>query len=111
MNLFKLYNKKGEGFLDNWVEIFFLILLIIGFVISVSIGSAFFSYVVIFLFGLMAGRFLQLRKNMVPFYLVVLGLLVGYILGSRYGNWKIIIFCFLLGTAISWYAHEKEYLR
>ncbi|MBD3313375.1 hypothetical protein GF345_02950 [Candidatus Woesearchaeota archaeon] len=104
-------NRRAEGFLDKWVELFFFTLLIIGFIISLSIGSAFFSYIVIFLFGLMSGRLLQLRKNMVPFYLIVLGLLIGYLLGSRYGNWKIIVFVFIIGTSISWYAHEKEYIR
>ena len=104
-------SRKGFEFMDKWVELFFFIVLIIGFIVSISLGSAFFSYVVIFLFGLMGGRFLQLRKGIVPFYLIVLGLLIGYILGSRYGNWKIIVFCFIIGAAISWYAHEKEYIR
>ncbi len=104
-------NKKGFEFLDKWVELFFFILLVIGFIVSINIGSAFFSYIVIFLFGLMAGRFLQLRKNIFPFYLIVLGLLIGYLLGSRYGNWKIVVFVFIIGAAVSWYVHEKEYIR
>ncbi|MCX6706521.1 MAG: hypothetical protein NT001_00040 [Candidatus Woesearchaeota archaeon] len=104
-------NKKGFEFLDKWVEIFFVILLIIGFIVSISIRSAFFSYVVIFLFGFMSGRFLQIRKNMVPFYLVIFGLLIGYMLGSTYGSWKVILLCFIIGTSISWYLHEKGYLR
>ena len=104
-------NKKGFNFLDKWAELFFFIMLVIGFIVSVIIGSAFFSYVVIFLFGLMAGRFLNLRKEFFPYYLIVLGLLIGYIIGSRYGNWKVTLFLFIMGIAISWYLHEKEYIR
>ncbi len=108
----KPLEKKGViNILTSWVELGFLILLIIGFFISLNIGSAFFSYIIIFLFGLMAGRFLQQRKAAFPFYLIVLGLLVGYILGAKYGSWKTIVFLFALSTVISWYAHDKGYVR
>ena len=106
-----LKGKKGFSFLDKWAEFFFLILLIIGFIVSISIGSAFFSYIVVFLFGGMAGRFLNYRKMLFPFYLVVIGLLIGYILGSRYGNWRLNLFFFIAGAAISWYLHGKGILR
>lgn len=104
-------SKKGFSYLDKWAELFFLVLLIVGFVISVSVGSAFFSYVVVLLFGLMAGRFLNYRKSMFPFYLVILGLLVGYILGSRYGNWRLNLFFFVVGAAVSWVLHSKKILK
>lgn len=106
-----MMSKKGFSFLDKWVEFFFVVLLVIGFVVSVSIGSAFFSYIVMFLFGIMVGRFINYRKKTFPFYLVILGLVIGYILGSRYGSWKIILFCFVLGAAISWYLHETKILK
>lgn len=106
-----LKNRKGISFLDKWAEFFFMVLLIVGFIVSISIGSAFFSYIVIFFFGAMAGRFLNYRKMFFPFYLVVVGLLIGYILGSRYGNWRVNLFCFIAGTAISWYLHGKGILR
>ena len=105
-------NKKGViNILRNWVELVFLILLIAGFLFSINIGSAMLSYLIIFLFGLMAGRFLQQRKSSFPFYLIVLGLVIGYVLGSKYGNWKTIIILFVLGTVISWYAHDKKYIN
>ena len=103
--------KKGVNFLDKWVEFFFLVLLFIGFFVSLSIGSAFFSYLVILLFGGMAGRFLSFRKKMLPFYLVIIGLLIGYILGSRYGEWRVNLFMFIIGMSISWYLHEKLILK
>lgn len=104
-------DRKGIEFLDQWVEFFFLMVLIIGFVVSVSIKSAFLSYVVIFLFGVMAGRFLNYRKRMFPFYLIILGLLLGYIIGSRYGLWKVNLFCFIVGAVISWYVHDKKLIK
>lgn len=103
--------KKAINFDETWVELFFIILLIIGFLISVSLGSAFFSYIVIFLCSFMAGRFLNLRKVSFPYYLIVLGFLIGYLLGTRYGNWKITLFVFALGFGISWYVHEKKLMR
>lgn len=106
-----LKNKKGFSFLDRWAEFFFLVLLIVGFVVSVAIGSAFFSYVVVFLFGAMAGRFLNYRKAWFPFYLIILGLLIGYIIGSRFGNWRLNLFFFIVGAAISWYLHDKGILK
>ena len=109
MRLWK--SKKGLDVLDQWAEFFFLILLIVGFVVSVSVGSAFFSYIVVLLFGLMSGRFLNYRKSMFPFYLVILGLLVGYILGSRYGNWRLNLFFFIVGMAVSWVLHSKKILK
>ncbi|MFC1753416.1 hypothetical protein ACFL96_08490 [Thermoproteota archaeon] len=109
----KMNKKAAWQFLDRWVELFFFILLIIGFVVSVAIGSAFLSYVVVSLFGLMAGRFLHLRKSIFPFYLVVLGLLIGYTIGAsaRHSDWRVVILCFIIGAAISWFVHEKEYIR
>lgn len=106
-----MLGKKSMQFYESWVELFFIILLILGFLLSVSLGSAFFSYIVIFLSAMMAGRFLNLKKVSFPYYLIVLGFLIGYMLGSRYGNWKITIFVFILGFSLSWYLHEKRIWR
>lgn len=110
MGLFR--NKKGVLDIgERWVELGFLVLLVIGFIISILLGSAFFSYIVIFLSGMMFGRMLQIRKSQFPYYIIVLGFLLGYILGTRYGNWKIILFLFILGTILSFYLHEKKIIR
>ena len=102
---------KPFDFYERWAELFFVILLVVGFVISIIAGSAFFNYIIIFLCGVMAGRVLQVRKGRVPYYLIVFGFLIGYVLGKRYGNWRVIIFLFIIGTVISFYLHEKEYIR
>jgi hypothetical protein len=104
-------SKKSYEFLETWVELFFFVLLVIAFIISVSLGSAFFTYIVILLLGLMAGRFLQKRKKQFPFYLVILGGLIGFVLGTRYANWKVTVFLFIVGVSISFYVHEKGYLK
>jgi len=107
----KIWNKKGQNILDTWPEILTVVLLIIGFFVSISLGSMVFTYIVISLIGFMAGRFLRYRKTAFPFYLIIFGLLLGFVLGARYGNWKVMIFLFALFTAISWYLHEKKILK
>lgn len=69
------------------------------------------SYVVIFLFGLLAGRLMYYRKYSFPFYIIGFALLLGYVLGTRYGQWKLVILFFLLGSAASYYAHAQGWLE
>ena len=104
-------NKKGLNLLTTWVEVVAFILLVIGFILSIFMGSAFMSYVVILLFGVMAGRVIFFKRTSFPVYVIGMGFLFGYLLGSRYGKWKIILFCFLSGIVISYYLHKKEYGR
>ncbi len=94
-----------------WVELACFVVLVIGFVFSIMLQSAFTSYVVILLFGLLAGRFLYYRRHGFPFYLIGMALLLGYVLGTRYGDWKLVILFFLLGAAASYYMHAEGYLE
>lgn len=94
-----------------WVEFVCFVVLIIGFLFSITLKSAVISYVVIFLFGLLAGRMIYYRKYSFPFYLIGFALLLGYVLGSRYGQWKLVILFFLLGSAVSYYAHAQGWLE
>ncbi|MFC1690989.1 hypothetical protein ACFL0W_02300 [Nanoarchaeota archaeon] len=94
-----------------WVQIFFVALVIVGLLLSFIPGSAFFNYMVILVVSFMAGRFLNYRKKYFPYYLVIFGLLIGYLLGVRYGSWKVVLFLFVLGFSVSWYLHEKRILK
>jgi len=106
-----LESKKGIEMVDQWVELLMFTLLIISFALSVSIGSLVFNYIVVFIFGLMSGRFLYYRRKTFPFYLIVFGGIVGYLIGVRYGSWKMTLFLFIVGTTISWYLHSKRIIR
>ena len=103
--------KRGMWFSENWAEFFFFCLLVFGFLFSLSLQSAKLSYVMIILFGLMCGRFLSQRKKGLPFYLIVFGFLIGFILGARFASWKLLVFLFLLSSVASFVLHNKGYLH
>ena len=112
-------NKKamvdiGTILWKQWAETFFIILILLGFLVSISIESALLNYIVIFCAGLMAGRTIFKKKGrqpLFPFFLIIVGFLLGYMLGSFEFSKKIITFLFILGTIISYYIHKKEYIK
>ena len=109
----KLGKKATIEMFDVWAEYFFFILLIMGFFVALIAGSAAISYIVVFLCGMMAGRLIYQKKEKVifPYYLILVGFLIGYILGSRFGNKSVLITLFLAGSFISYYIHEKGILH
>ena len=98
---------------DYWVELLALALLIVGFVVSLSSGSAVISYAVIFLSGMILGRLWYKFRNTlkIAWVIVILGFLAGFMLGSRYGNRTVITVFFISGFLISYIIHEKELVR
>lgn len=100
-------------FFKNWAEVIFFILLIIGFLFSLAAPSAVFSYMIIFVTGMMGGRLIySRRKSMVfPYLLILVGFLVGYLIGSQYGNWLITTVLFVLGSILSYYLHEQGWIK
>jgi len=115
----KKLNKKamadiGTIFWKQWAEVFFIILLMIGFLISISIKSPAMNYAVIFLAGMMAGRLIYEKKGKQPvfaFFLIIVGFLFGYMLGSFNFNRKLIVFFFIVGAVVSYQIHKKGYLK
>lgn len=115
--------KYGEGlgqrgkmtafFFRNWVEVIFFILLIIGFLFSLAAPSAVLSYLIIFFAGMSGGRLIYSRKKSMvfPYFLVIIGFLVGYLIGARYGNWLVITLLFVLGSILSYYLHEQGWIK
>ena len=96
---------------SHWPEYVFFVLLIIGFVVSLAAGSAFISYTVVFLCGMMAGRLIYYRHErphlQFPYYLILAGFIIGYTLGTRFGNWMILITLFIVGGYVSYYLHSR----
>jgi len=99
----------GDFYFGSWAELFFFILLVIGFFLSLLAPSAVVSYLMIFALGMMAGRLIYERKHKLqfPYYLIIVGLLIGYLLGAYYGNKKIILTLFVLGMMISYTLHNR----
>ena len=101
---------------ERWTEGFFIALIIIGFVLSVFIKSAFISYLIVFVAGLLAGRSIAVlirKKNIFPYVLIILGFLIGYLIGSIAINISrvLIIIIFLIGSVLSYYICKKGYLK
>ncbi len=105
-------NKKAD-FAYNWVEYLFIVLLIIGFILALKVGSAVMAYIIISLCGLMSGRiFYRIRnKPQFTFYVIIIGFLLGYLLGSYYGNKKLILMFFVLFNIISYFIYKKGYIK
>ncbi|MBW2988997.1 hypothetical protein KY358_01625 [Candidatus Woesearchaeota archaeon] len=99
--------------MGNWVEFIAFILLVTGFVFSLLAPSAVLSYMIIFVVGMMAGRWIYARKKtmVLPYALTILGFLIGYLLGSRYGNWLATTVLFVLGAIFSYYLHEQGFIK
>ncbi len=106
-------SRKNGAWWGEWVESFFVVLLIIGFLIAVFAQSVLLNYVIIFLCGLFVGRLMYEEKKTFkfPIYLIIAGFLFGYIIGSYYSDWKMIILIFVVGAIISYYIHYKKYLK
>lgn len=101
--------------LYNWMEYLFLVLLIIGFFLSLSAGSAVITYTVIIFIGILAGRAIyENRKGLnFPVVIIIIGFILGYIFGAwitRYGNAKVIVLLFIISYAISYYAHQRKWI-
>jgi len=110
--------KTKRGVLDMmsmWVEYVALIVLFIGFFISMLSGSAFLSYLIIFLSGLLTGRILFQQRKALPFkyYILMFVFLLGYILGTNFsfGSRKVIIIVFILSNVLSYYIHDRGYIK
>lgn len=108
-------NKKANvSFLENWVEIVAAILLVVGFILALFSRSAVISYFVILAAGAMLGRWWVRYKTKgvrLPIIIITLGFLIGFLLGSFYGDKRVMIIFFLIGIITTYYLHTKGYLR
>ena len=114
--MIKSKKAAGEMFWIAWAEMFFILLIIIGFIISIVIRNAVLSYIVIIAVGLMAGRLIGLRirkKPLFPYFLIVLGFLIGFLLGTFTINVNriLLIIVFIIAGVASYYIHKKGYIK
>lgn len=100
-------------FYKNWMELFFLILMIIGILIALSAPSAVISYIIIFLAGMFAGRLLYERKNKIqfPYFMIIAGFVIGYLIGVYYGSRRVVIALFVIGAILSYKLYDKKILK
>lgn len=100
-------------FWEDWAEVIGFFLLIIGFFLATLAGSAVISYTVITLSGLMGGRiWYRIKENLkTPWVIILFGFLVGFVLGSFYGDKKIIVLLYVVGIAVSYWLHLEGYVK
>lgn len=103
----------ADFYYKNWAEVLFFILLVIGFLVALFAPSAVVSYIVIFISGLIAGRLIYDRKGkgMFPYFLIIIGFFIGYLLGAYRGEREIMSVLFVLGALIGYYIYDKGILR
>ena len=108
-----MIGKKADWFMDNWAEFFAFVILVIGFIIAVSAGSAVILYIISVLFGSAFGRWWYRfrKKRRVPAALISIGALVGLTLGSVYGDRRIVILLFIVGFVLSYHVHERKIIH
>ena len=105
----------AEFFFKNWAEFFFFAVMVAGLIVALwaTSFSAVISYIVVFLSGMIGGRLLYDRRKKLtfPYYLIIIGFLIGYVIGTYYGSRKVVIILFVLGVLLSYHLHKKGYIR
>ena len=107
--------KKANGrlILESWAEVAFVILILLGFFISLIIYSPFLNYLVIILSGFLAGRIFYEKKRtqpIFPYLLIMVGFLLGFMLGAVRAS-KLAVIVLFLGTAlVSYKLHQKGHI-
>ena len=100
-------------FYKNWMEFWFLVLLVIGLLIALSAPSAVISYIISFISGMFGGRLIYERKNKIefPYLMIMVGFVIGYLIGVYYGSRRVVIALFVLGSIISYKLYDKKILK
>ncbi|MBI5390681.1 hypothetical protein HZB02_04275 [Candidatus Woesearchaeota archaeon] len=103
----------GDFVYEQFVEIFGLCLLIIGFFLSLLAGSAVLSYLIIATCGLLTGRVLYKRRHTVKIaaYVLITVFLIGYLLGNFYGSKIVSLSIFILMNLLSYHLHATHYFE
>lgn len=96
-----------------WPEALSLLLLVIGFIMAVLLHNSFLNYLMVLLAGFLAARVYYSKRftePILPFIMIIIGFLIGYLLGSFWASriWSFIFFS--LGFGVSYYLHMKKIL-
>ena len=105
-----LMKKAALNLWENWPEYLGFIMLFVGFLLAITSGSAVVSYILILLFGLAFGRGYYRLKNKMKHTWFVLAFctLAGFLIGTVYGDRRIVVLLFVIGVTVSYYLHDKK---
>jgi len=98
---------------EQWAEVLSLVFLVLGFFVAIVMRNPWFGYASISLAGLLAGRIYyvkRLTEPILPFILIILGFLLGYVVGGFWLSRKLALLLFVGFFTLSYYLHLKEIL-
>jgi xanthosine utilization system XapX-like protein len=98
---------------EQWADVLTLFFLVLGFVISVLLKSAVWSYLSMIIAGGLAGRVYYIkhaREPIFPFVLMMIGFLLGYLVGNFWTSRLLTLLFFGLSFGASYYLHVKKIL-
>ena len=104
---------KGLNTYMAWPEIISFCLLVIGFFLALWAGSAVIAYTMVLLAGFAGGRvWFRVKQNLkITWSIILMGFLVGFMLGARYGDRIVIFLFYAFGIGISYYLHDKGIIK
>lgn len=87
--------------------------MVIGFIIALLAPSAVIGYFIAFVSGMFAGRLIYERKNKIqfPYFMIIAGFVIGYLIGVYYGSRRIVILLFVIGAVLSYKVYDKKVLK
>ena len=100
-------------FYKNYMEFFFVVLMLLGVILALSLKSAAAIYIIIFLAGILAGRIVYERKNNIrfPYFVIIGGFVIGYVVFIYYGSRLLVILFFILGSVFGHKLYDKGILK
>jgi len=95
------------------MEFWFFVIMVIGFIIALLAPSAVIGYFIAFVSGMFAGRLIYERKNKIqfPYFMIIAGFVIGYLIGVYYGSRRIVILLFVIGAVLSYKVYDKKVLK
>ncbi len=110
MNPYILKSRKGFEIFTAWVEVFFIVFIVLGALLGFIIRNAALSYTTLFLFGLVAGTVLYNKRNvsLFPYILLVSGFAIGYVVGNRVADIFVLLALFITGNIASYQIFNKK---
>jgi len=98
---------------EQWAEAFTLFFVALGFFLGIILINPAYSYFSVFLAGGLAGRIFYMKRfkePILPFVLIILGFLFGYLVASIWASRFWILVLFAIGFGVSYYLHLKKIL-
>ncbi len=96
---------------EQWVEVFTVCFLVLGFMISILLQNRILSYLSVLIAGLLAGRIYYTKRfaePILPFILIILGFLLGYFIGAVWVSRLWTAGLFLAAFFLSYWLHLKK---